>query len=112
MQEKIISAWSILSRNATDEFDLENFTCMQCDLASFASVRKFVEDIEDFRAEKPIDRFVCNAAVYQPTLAEAKWSEDNIEQQMQINFLSHFLMASKMVKESQFSVRMRSDSNF
>ena len=80
---------------------------MKCDLASFDSVRKFVNELEEFRCERPIDRFVCNAAVYQPTLSEAKWSEDDIEQQLQINFLSHFLMASLMIPKMRGAVKPR-----
>ena len=90
----------------TDEFDMSSFTCMKCDLASFESVRQFTTALDEFRCERPIDRFVCNAAVYQPSLAAAKWTEDNIEQQMQINFLSHFLMASLVVSSrcTQFMI--------
>jgi len=90
-----------------DEFDLSSFTCLECDLASFKSVRNFVKELDTFRAKKPIDRFVCNAAVYQPSLAEAKWSEDGIEQQMQINFLSHFLMASLIIPQMKGAVKPR-----
>jgi len=77
----------------------ENFTPMQLDLASFASVRQFVDKLNEFKADKPLDRLVCNAAVYQPSLNEAQWSEDGIEQQMQINFLSHFLLTSLLLPE-------------
>lgn len=75
-----------------DEFDLKNFTPMECELNSFDSVRKFCEDVKEFTMNKPIDRFICNAGVYQPTLPYAKWSADGHEQTMQINYLSHFLM--------------------
>jgi len=46
---------------------------------------------------KPLDRLVCNAAVYQPTLSEAKWTEDGFEQQLQTNHLSHFLLCSLLI---------------
>ncbi|KAG7345548.1 NADPH-protochlorophyllide oxidoreductase [Nitzschia inconspicua] len=81
-----------------DGFDLDNFTPMQCELNSFASVRDFCDKLEEFRMSKPIDRLICNAGVYQPTLDHAKWSLDNHEQTMQINFLSHFLMISKLME--------------
>ncbi|EEC47644.1 predicted protein [Phaeodactylum tricornutum CCAP 1055/1] len=81
-----------------DGFDLENFTPMYCELNSFESVRSFCENVEEFRMSKPIDRLICNAGVYQPSLEHAKWSLDNHEQTMQINFLSHFLMISTMMK--------------
>ena len=35
--------------------------------------------------------------MYQPSLPYAKWSVDGHEQTMQINFLSHFLMISKLI---------------
>lgn len=77
-----------------DGFDENNFTCLECDLASFSSVKEFVNKLHEFRADRPIDRLVCNAAVYQPSLSYAKYTEDGIEQQIQINYLSHFLMSS------------------
>jgi protochlorophyllide reductase len=75
-----------------DRFNLENFTPMECELNSFESVRDFCHRVEEFRMGKSIDRLICNAGVYQPTLPYAKWSKDNHEQTMQINYLSHFLM--------------------
>ena len=80
-----------------DEFDMSSFTPMLCDLNDFACVRKFCEDVTNFANEKPLDRLVCNAAVYQPSLDVPKWSKDGIEQQMQSNFLSHFLMISLLM---------------
>ena len=48
------------------------------------------------RGDRPIDRLVCNAAVYQPTLAYPKWTVDGHEQQLQINYLSHFLLLAAL----------------
>ena len=53
-------------------FDSENFTVLECNLNSFASVKSFVAKLLEFKEEVPIDRFVCNAAVYQPSLPEPK----------------------------------------
>ena len=75
-----------------DEFDPDSFTAMHCELNSFESVRQFCHDLEKVRCHRPIDRLICNAGVYQPSLPHAKWSMDGIEQTMQINYLSHFLM--------------------
>jgi len=80
-----------------DDFNLEHFTAMHLDLASFDSVTKFTEELDDFRGDRPIDRLACNAAVYQPTLDYPKWTEDGHEQQLQINYLSHFLLTSKVM---------------
>lgn len=84
---------------AEDEgFDSNSFTVMECELGSFSSVRKFAAQLEEFRSDKPIDRVVCNAAVYQPSLSYAKFSDDGIEQQLQINYLSHFLLINLLVR--------------
>mmetsp|Transcript_128504 Transcript_128504/g.399872 ORF Transcript_128504/g.399872 Transcript_128504/m.399872 type:complete len:755 (-) Transcript_128504:260-2524(-) len=80
-----------------DGFDTDDFTPMYLDLASFDSVQKFAEELEKFRGDRPIDRLACNAAVYQPTLDYPKWTEDGHEQQLQINYLSHFLLTSKVM---------------
>lgn len=80
-----------------DGFDLDHFTPLRCELNSFQSVREFCDTLDEFRMDKPLDRLICNAGVYQPSLEYAKWSVDNHEQTMQINFLSHFLMISKML---------------
>jgi protochlorophyllide reductase len=80
-----------------DGFDKDNFTPMLCELNSFESVREFCKNVEEFRMTKPIDRLICNAGVYQPSMEYAKWSKDNCEQTMQINFLSHFLMISQLM---------------
>ena len=80
-----------------DGFDLNNFTPMLCELNSFESVRNFCANLDEYRMSKPIDRLICNAGVYQPSLPYPKWSMDNHEQTMQINFLSHFLMISTLL---------------
>lgn len=80
-----------------EDFDKKSLTILECDLNSFASVRRFTENVNKLLGDKPLDRLVCNAAVYQPTLNEAQWSEDNIEQQMQTNYLSQFLLVSLLM---------------
>lgn len=68
-----------------EEFDSDSFTPMHVELNSFESVRSFCSELETFKAAKPIDRLICNAAVYQPSLPYAKWSADGHEQQVQTN---------------------------
>jgi len=80
-----------------DEFDMDRFHIMDLELNSFDSVHQFCADLEEYKLAKPIDRLICNAGVYQPSLGEAKWSMDGHEQTMQINFLSHFLLVSKLL---------------
>ena len=81
-----------------DGFDMEHFTPMYCELNSFESIRSFCKNVDQFRGSKPLDRLICNAGVYQPSLRHAKYSIDGHEQTMQINFLSHFLMISLLMK--------------
>ena len=82
-----------------EDFPEDSFTPMHVELNDFSSVRKFCEELQQFKAAKPVDRLICNAAVYQPSLPYAKWSVDGHEQQMQINYLSHFLMVSLLLQD-------------
>mmetsp|Transcript_2987 Transcript_2987/g.8734 ORF Transcript_2987/g.8734 Transcript_2987/m.8734 type:complete len:551 (-) Transcript_2987:70-1722(-) len=82
-----------------EDFDPDSFTAMECELNSFVSVRAFCEALDKWRVGKPVDRLICNAGVYQPSLPYAKWSADGIEQTMQINYLSHFLMVSLLMPD-------------
>ena len=90
-----------------DAIPLDKISIMHVDLNSFDSVKKFTENFNDFRMNRPLDRLVCNAAVYQPSLPNAKWSEDGIEQQFQINFLSHFLMISRFIPALKLAEKAR-----
>jgi len=82
-----------------DGLDPENFTPMHVELNSFESVKKFCNDVKKFKSTKPLDRLVCNAGIYQPSLPYAKWSEDGHEQTMQTNYLSHLLMVSELLED-------------
>lgn len=82
-----------------DGFNMDLFTPMHCELNSFDSVREFCHKLEEFKMNKPIDRLICNAGIYQPSLPEAKWSMDGHEQTMQVNYLSHFLMISLLFRD-------------
>jgi len=88
-------------------FDQDRFTAMHLDLASFTSVNKFIEELDAFRGDRAIDRLACNAAVYQPTLDYPKWTEDGHEQQLQINYLGHFLLTSKIMPMMEGSADAR-----
>lgn len=90
-----------------DGFNMDNFTPMYCELNSFESVREFCNQVNEFRMSKPIDRLICNAGIYQPSLPYAKWSVDNHEQTMQVNFLSQFLMVSVLMKSMMNSADPR-----
>lgn len=82
-----------------NSFNPNDFTIMKCDLASFQSVRDFVFNLKSFKSNRPLDRLVCNAAVYQPALSVPKFTQDGIEQQLQINHLSHFLLCNLLLSD-------------
>lgn len=107
----VIGAVRDLDKMATiaeeEGFSGSDFTPMLCDLCSFESVRKFAANVVNFVDEEPIDRLVCNAAVYQPSLSYAKYSEDDIEQQMQTNYLSQFLLTSLVMPHMKGSADPR-----
>jgi hypothetical protein len=51
----------------TEGFDTNSFSVLELDLASFDSVKSFTSNLKDF-IKRPLDKLVCNAAVYQPSL--------------------------------------------
>ena len=72
-------------------------TVIKLDLASMASVRKFVDD---FRATgRALDSLICNAAVYLPLLKEPMRSEDGYELSVATNHLGHFLLCNLMLED-------------
>lgn len=77
------------------------FTYIQCDLASFESVHKFVED---FRATgRQVDAVVCNAAVYLPVDPEPSFSVEGYELSVAVNHLGHFLLANLLLPDLEKS---------
>ena len=74
-----------------------NYTVIECDLASLASVRKFVSE---FRAMgKSLDALVVNAAVYKPRLKSPERSEDGYEISVATNHLGHFLLCNLLLED-------------
>lgn len=78
---------------------------MPLDLGSFQSTREFVKQLKS-KYPKPLERLVCNAAVYQPAnlqntdkkgVGKPRFTKDNIEEQLQINHLSHFLLCNLLM---------------
>merc|ERR1719371_102249 len=47
-----------------EEFDQDSFTPMHVELNSYESVRQFCGELNAFKKGKPLDRLICNAAVY------------------------------------------------
>eukprot|EP01038_Epipyxis_sp_PR26KG_P011031 gene11031-14812_t len=79
-------------------FDKNNHAVLELDLASFDSVRTFVSKLGSIK-NRPLDRLVCNAAVYQPALSVPRFTNDGFEEQLQINHLSHFLLCSLLISD-------------
>ena len=84
---------SLKSNEQTDK----NFTPIQCDLSSFESVRDFCKNVEEYRLSKPIDRLICCNAGLSVDKLEPQWSKDGHEDIMQKNYLSYYLIVSKLL---------------
>lgn len=83
------------------------YKVLPLDLGSFASTKQFVRTLKK-NYPKPLDRLVCNAAVYQPAnlqdqdekgIGRPRFTTDGIEEQLQINHLSHFLLCSLLMDD-------------
>lgn len=82
-----------------DNYNMDNYKVVELDLSSFESTKNFAKKIKSITGSRPLDKLCCNAAVYQPALPTPKWTVDNIEQQLQINHLSHFLLVSLLLPQ-------------
>jgi len=85
-------------RNTAKDLDFpdDDFTPLKVKLDSLESVRSFCKELDQLKLNRPIDRLICNAAVYNPG-DEAEWTVDDYEQTLQVNFLSPFLMVSLLL---------------
>jgi NAD(P)-dependent dehydrogenase (short-subunit alcohol dehydrogenase family) len=69
----------------------KNIRLMKCDLRSFKSVRQFVQLYDE---ENKFDILICNAGiVWAPNLI----TKDGINTVIQVNYLSHFLLANLLL---------------
>ncbi|KAK2651072.1 hypothetical protein Ddye_018561 [Dipteronia dyeriana] len=75
----------------------ENYTVMHLDLASFDSVRQFVDNFK--LSGRPLDVLVCNAAVYLPTAKEPTFTADGFELSVGTNHLGHFLLSRLLLED-------------
>lgn len=77
--------------------DPSRYSILHLDLASLASVRKFVDD---FRATgRSLESLVCNAAVYLPLEKEPQRSIDGYELCVATNHLGHFLLCNLLLED-------------
>jgi protochlorophyllide reductase len=76
------------------------YTVLPLDLGSFSSTKAFVKTLKS-KYPKPINRLICNAAVYQPANlrdnGKPRYTQDGFEEQLQINHLSHFLLCNLLL---------------
>lgn len=81
----------------TLKMPVDRYTILHLDLASLASVRKFVQD---FRATgRNLESVLCNAAVYLPLQKEPLYSEDGYELSVATNHLGHFLLCQLLLED-------------
>lgn len=76
-----------------------SYAILELELSSLASIRKFVFDLKAFKSNRPLDRLVCNAAVYLPKDPEPRYSEDGYEMSMAVNHLGHFLLCNLLLED-------------
>lgn len=79
--------------------DPKRFAVLKLELSSLESVRQFVYDLKAFKSNRPLDRLVCNAAVYLPTDPQPRYSEDGYEMSMAVNHLGHFLLCNLLLED-------------
>jgi len=60
-------------------FDPSRHCVVELDLASFQSTRDFVKKLNNIKKGRPLDRLVCNAAVYQPALMKVRQLQQCIQ---------------------------------
>ena len=71
----------------------DNVVFQQLDLASFASIRKFAQEV--LEEEKQIDILINNAGVFMLPLRRTK---DGVEMHFGVNYLGHFLLTNLLLE--------------
>ena len=52
-----------------------------------------------FKATRPLDRLVCNAAVYLPADPIPRFTDDGFEMSVGVNHLGHFLLCNLLLDD-------------
>jgi len=76
-----------------------SYVAMKLELGSLESVRDFVANLRAFKAARPLNHLICNAAVYKPTDPEPVWTDDGFEMSMGVNHLGHFLLVNLLLED-------------
>ena len=58
-------------------FDPKDYTILELELGSFNSVKKFATKLKTIK-KRPLERLVCNAAVYQPALPTVSYTRASL----------------------------------
>jgi len=88
----------IQTKNCHSKNQTFNIGYMLCDLCSFASVRKFAQELKERLQNKeipPLRSIVCNAALQ--FLTSTTRTVDGFESTFQIAHLSHFLLVNLLI---------------
>ena len=80
----------------------DNIVCRKLDLASFASIHQFAEEINN--EEKRLDVLVNNAGVF---LLPLRRSVDGIEMHFAVNYIGHFLLTKLLLEHLKNSPSAR-----
>lgn len=83
----------------------KSYTVLECDLKSYDSVRSFVKAFR--KTGRVLDCLCCNAAIYLPNQPGPTFTQDGQEESVQVNHLSHFLMAHLMIPDLKKSKEPR-----
>ena len=75
------------------------------DLKSYDSVRAFVKKFR--KTGRILDCLCCNAAIYLPNQPGPTFTEDGMEESVQVNHLSHFLMIQLLMGDLKKSKQPR-----
>ncbi|CAN8066867.1 unnamed protein product, partial [Agarophyton chilense] len=73
----------------------DSFTVMPLDLASLSSVRAFANNFASQFSS--LHALVCNAATWHPRDKKPRFTEDGFDETVQVNHLSHFLLANLLL---------------
>jgi len=85
----------------------ESYYILPLDLASFSSIRQFVEHLRNYLAKTRLDlnALVCNAAIWYPKDKKPRFTADGFEEHVGTNHLGHFLLAHLLSEDLHKSER-------
>lgn len=76
-----------------------SYVAMKLELANTESIRDFVTNLKAFKAGRPLNHLICNAAVYLPTDPKPRFTDDGFEMSMGVNHLGHFLLVNLLLED-------------